>query len=109
MSLSKQLMSESMVENERRVYERDSLDRFGDDLMEVLVSFETIEDNLKHQLVSKQWKQLVFRRQSEMKFSKELYQRLNSNIQSINDFLKRFESLLNMFEGIEDIDEHILY
>ncbi|XP_054155976.1 uncharacterized protein LOC128954422 [Oppia nitens] len=47
---------------------RDSFDRFGDDLVELLLSSmkTTIEDKFKLQLVSKQWQRLIFNGQTDI-------------------------------------------
>ena len=44
-------------------YSRDSFDRFGDDLCEVLLSYHTFEDKFRFECVSKQWRRLIFNRQ----------------------------------------------
>ena len=44
-------------------YRKDSMDRFGDDLTELILSFITLEDALRLECVSKQWKRCVFDKQ----------------------------------------------
>ena len=45
------------------VYPNDSMDRFGDDLTELILSFLWFEDKIRLECVSKQWKRCVFQRQ----------------------------------------------
>ena len=42
------------------IYSKDSFDRFGDDLSELVLSYLTFEDQIRLECVSKQWKRLVF-------------------------------------------------
>ena len=46
-----------------KVYVKESMDRFGDDLTELILSYLTFEDKIKLECVSKQWKRCVFQRQ----------------------------------------------
>ena len=48
------------------IYPKDSFDRFGDDLMEVLLSFISFEDCFHFRGVSKQWKRLIFNKQNKL-------------------------------------------
>ena len=48
--------------NETKVA-KDSMDRFGDDLTELILSFLWFEDKIRLECVSKQWKRCVFQRQ----------------------------------------------
>jgi hypothetical protein len=52
-------------ENEliNRMYSKDSFDRFGDDLCQLLLSYLSIEEKISFECVSKQWKELVFDKQ----------------------------------------------
>ena len=45
---------------ESTVFAKDSMDRFGNDLTELILSFFTIEDTLRLECVSKQWKRYIF-------------------------------------------------
>ena len=49
--------------NERKVYAKDSMDRFTDDLTEEILQYLTFEDKIRLECVSKQWKRCVFQRQ----------------------------------------------
>ena len=45
---------------DNRKERNDSFDRFGDDLLELIVSYLTIEDKFRFQCLSKQWRRVVF-------------------------------------------------
>ena len=47
-------------------YPKSSFDRFGDDLIEVLLSFISFEDSFQYKCVSKQWKRLIFNKQNKL-------------------------------------------
>jgi len=46
-----------------KVYSKDSFDRFGDDLCELLLSYLTFDQKLNFECVSRQWKRLIFNKQ----------------------------------------------
>ena len=46
-----------------KVYAKNSFDRFGDDLTELIVSYLWFEDKVRLECVSKQWRRLVFNKQ----------------------------------------------
>ena len=46
-----------------KVYAKDSMDRFGDDFTELILSYLTLEDKMRLECVSKQWKRCVFEKQ----------------------------------------------
>ena len=48
------------------VYERDSMERFGDDLTEEVIQYLWLEEKVKFEYVSKQWQRLVFNKQIEL-------------------------------------------
>ena len=54
----RQKLSEDLVVN--TVYSKDSFERFGDDLSEVLLSYLSFEDKFRFECVSKQFQRLVF-------------------------------------------------
>ena len=53
------------------VYPKNSFDRFGDDLTELIVSYLWFEDKVRLECVSKQWRRLVFNKQTELDIDKE--------------------------------------
>ena len=46
-----------------KVYAKNSFDRFGDDLTELILQYLTFEDKVRLECVSKQWRRLVFNKQ----------------------------------------------
>ena len=50
----------SVNNDDSRGYERDSMERFGDDLTEHVLSFLWLKNKVKFQYVSKQVRRLVF-------------------------------------------------
>ena len=42
------------------IYSKDSFERFGDDLTELVLSYISFEDCFHYKCVSKQWKRLIF-------------------------------------------------
>ena len=51
------------------VYRKDSMDRFGDDMLELILSYLSVEDKFRFECVSKQWKRCVFEKQFEFDIS----------------------------------------
>ena len=49
-----------------RVYERDSMERFGDDLTEEVLSYLWLRDKVVFEYVCKQWQRLIFSQQTEL-------------------------------------------
>ena len=47
-------------------YERDSMMRFGDELTEEILKYLWLEDKVKFQYVCKQWRRLIFNKQTEI-------------------------------------------
>src|ERR1700677_1214256 len=94
-----------MSENTQRVSfrsdtnRRQSLDRFGDDLCEVLLSFLSLEDRFRCQCVSKQWQRVVYNTQTELLFK---CRKLVSFSAKIND--KTFEWILRKCANITRIE-----
>ena len=48
-------------------YSKDSFDRFGDDLCELLLSFDSFEDKIRFENIWKQWQTLIFNKQFKSK------------------------------------------
>ena len=48
---------------ESKVYAKDSMDRFGDDLTELILSFLCFEDKIRLECLSKQWRRLIYNKQ----------------------------------------------
>jgi hypothetical protein len=49
-----------------QIYSKDSLDRFGDDLCEYVLSFLSIEDRFRFECLSKQWQRVVYQTQTQL-------------------------------------------
>ena len=62
MSFTK-LMSDHNFESSD--YSRDSFDRFGDDLSELILSYLSLKDKFRYECVAKQWRRLVFTKKTE--------------------------------------------
>ncbi|CAG2103257.1 unnamed protein product [Medioppia subpectinata] len=61
-----------------RIYTKDSLDRFGDDLCAVLVSYLSLEDCFEYECVSKQFQRTVFESVVDIHIYTTLVKKLNS-------------------------------
>ena len=53
--------------SQMKVYAKDSFDRFGDDLTELILQYMTLEDKVRLECVSKLWRRLVFNKQFVIK------------------------------------------
>ena len=51
-----------------KVYEKNSFDRFGDDLTELILQYLTFEDKVRLECVSKQWKRCIYQKQFNIYF-----------------------------------------
>src|ERR1700727_1481575 len=49
-----------------QIYSKDSFDRFGDDLCEVLLSYLSFSHRFRYECLSKQWQRFVFNTQTEL-------------------------------------------
>ena len=76
-----------------KVYAKDSMDRFGDDLTEEILQYMTLEDKIKLECVSKQWKRCVFQRQFVIE---------------MNWYSSRRHNLLNKLADNRTVDEKAL-
>ena len=55
--------------NDSNGYRKDSMDRFGDDLTEDILSYLWFEDKVRLECVSKQWRRLVYNKQFAIEFN----------------------------------------
>ncbi|CAG2173256.1 unnamed protein product [Oppiella nova] len=78
---------------------KDSLDRFGDDLCEVLLSFLSLEDRFRCECVSKQWQRVVYETQTDLIISGCDIDPIPANISH-----KRFELILKKCANITRIE-----
>ena len=83
------------------IYSKDSFDRFGDDLCEDIFSVFPLEECIKYECVSQQWKRSVFQRVKQLFIysTNNLRNKLFSNKQ-INDNMCGLESLLKKLPNI---------
>ena len=99
-----------------KVYAKDSFDRFGDDLTELILSYLTLEDKVRLECVSKQWRSLVFNKQLVIEMVdiilyffdnkttillNKIYRKINDKIQ-LNE--KSLELLLKKCSNIRKIN-----
>ncbi|XP_054155937.1 uncharacterized protein LOC128954386 [Oppia nitens] len=83
---------------------KDSFDRFGDDLCQLLLTNLPIKDRLKLQSVSKQWQSLIFNTQTHLVFSKKLLNKMS--LDSMSDYyqtIKLFHLLVRKCRNITAI------
>jgi hypothetical protein len=72
-------------------YSKDSFDRFGDDLCQLLLSYLSVEQKLLFECVSKQWKSFIFNKQQKL-------------IIKLKNSFKRFENgVIKSFDTNNDI------
>lgn len=96
---------------------KDSFERFGDDLTQVLLSYLKVEERLRFESVSKQWKTLLFNKINKLLigFNGQYINHLNRNdrpneiyfwktLTKSFDGLKTFELLLKKCPNIRSID-----
>jgi hypothetical protein len=77
-----------------RKYSKDSFDRFGDDLCQLLLSYLTINDKIKFECISKQWQTLVFNTQRKLI--------LNLNVE---DSIQTFPMTDELYKNCDKIHE----
>ncbi|XP_054155961.1 uncharacterized protein LOC128954407 [Oppia nitens] len=58
---------------------KDSFDRFGDDLCQLLLQYLPIDDRLRLESVSKQWLALIFNTQTDLVFDRKLLKTMSLN------------------------------
>ncbi|XP_054155939.1 uncharacterized protein LOC128954388 [Oppia nitens] len=80
---------------------KDSFDRFGDDLAELLLQYLPIDDRLRLQSVSKQWLTLIFNTETHLVFDWDLLDRM-SLVTNRDNYLiiKLFELIVSKLPNI---------
>ena len=74
-----------------KVYAKDSFDRFGDDLTQLILSFLWFEDKVRLECVSKQWRRLVFNKQFVIEiYDKTFYRQKGEN--SLQEIYRRIDN-----------------
>ena len=81
-----------------KVYAKNSFDRFGDDLTQLILQHLTFEDKIRLECVSKQWRRLVFNKQFGIEIYNKLYPCLNEK-NSLQEIYRRIDNK-------KQIDEH---
>ena len=89
-----EMTSKLNIKDEKKVYAKDSMDRFGDDLTEEIIQYLTFRDKVRLEFVSKQWRRLLFYKQ----FAIDL----------LNDFEESKDSLKAKFNDIKPINRKSL-
>ncbi|XP_054155977.1 uncharacterized protein LOC128954423 [Oppia nitens] len=80
---------------------KDSFDRFGDDLCQLLLTNLSIDDKLRLQSVSKQWLALIFNTETDLVFCRKLLDRMS--LDSIRDYyqtIKLFQVIVRKCPNI---------
>ena len=110
-----QELKDNWIEKKRvdnKVYAKDSMDRFGDDLTEEVLQYLTSEDKIRLECVSKQWQRCVYQRQYVIRIDyfgdEEQRNLLNGVIFVFNNFLRLlneeyFESVLKKCPNIKKV------
>ncbi|CAG2106118.1 unnamed protein product [Medioppia subpectinata] len=84
-----------------QIYAKDSLDRFGDDLFQVLLSYLSLEDRFRYECVSKQIQRTVFESVVDINIDDKLMSRAQKQTETLNYL---FESIAKKCPNIETID-----
>ena len=80
----------------RPIYERDSMERFGDDLTEQVMQYLTFTNKVKFECLSKQWQRFVFNKQTELDLNHQIFINefnLKVNRQSLESYLKKCQNI----------------
>ena len=104
-------ISEEVIGNRssRVVYERDSMERFGDDLTEEVLSHLWFSDKVMFECLSKQWQRLVFNKQFELDLNlyedneerkNTLYRQLRTEYNRIDVYKQSIETIA------KEVSEH---
>ncbi|CAG2108403.1 unnamed protein product [Medioppia subpectinata] len=72
------------ISQQTQMYAKDSLDRFGDDLCELLLSYLSLEDRFRFECLSKQFQRAVFTSVVNITLSDGFIQRLVTNAKTID-------------------------
>ena len=108
---------------EMKVYVKNSFDRFGDDLTELILQYLTFVDKIRLECVSKQWQRLVFNKQIVIELSYNrffnfktknsvkfflLYGNEKELIQSIEVILKKCQNIISVELNVEEYSSEVL-
>ena len=83
------------------MYAKDSLDRFGDDMCEHILSYLTLNERIRCECVSQQWQRLVY--------SNVRHMTITANLMSLNEsdgyfYDKKIVAIMKKCPNIESID-----
>ena len=73
------------------IYERDSMERFGDELTEEILQYLWLKDKVKFQYVCKQWQRLVYNKQTDIIISCFEYDYKKNLLQVYKESDKQFD------------------
>ncbi|CAG2175202.1 unnamed protein product [Oppiella nova] len=97
--------SNDMKSTEEECYRKDSFDRYGDDLCEVILSHLSLDDCFRFECLSKQWKRSVFAKRHTLVVDNKLLRKWgvidNSKMRDIN--MKALMSVTNKCANITSI------
>ena len=81
-----------------KVYAKNSFDRFGDDLTELILQYLTFEDKVRLECVSKQWRRLVFNKQFVIEILDAEYHEKVNKLHEFWDSKKRYNSSEKLYK-----------
>ena len=84
------------------IYPKDSMDRLGDDLTELILQYLTFEDKVRLECVSKQWRRLVFNKQFGIELDFSFYE-TQKPFNRLKDDLRQLKTLLKKSPNIEKV------
>ena len=92
------------------IYPKSSFDRFGDDLIELVLSYIPFEDCFHFRCVSKQWKRLIFNKQKDLILRETINDRNNLSdylyLRKVEIFVKNCPNITSIdFRYIRCIDQ----
>ena len=93
-----------------KVYAKNSFDRLGDDLTELILQYLTFEDKVRLECVSKQWRRLVFNKQFAIELNsykqnaKNVLEQLFRRNDRLYIDMKALESVVKKCPNISSVD-----
>src|SRR5882757_7873233 len=94
-----------MSDNKPEVYEwRQSYDRFGDDLCEVLLSYMSLEDRFRYECLSKQWQSLVYKTQTDLIVDDKHFRHFGDNSYDSQRFQRFIQSVVKKCPNVSYIE-----
>ena len=109
------------LRNVEKVYPKNSFDRFGEDLTELIVSYLWFEDKVRLECVSKQWRRLVFNKQFGIELDTNPFIKNNNkdclkmfgllyrgNQLTIQSVLKKCPNIINVKINLKEVSSQVL-